>query len=86
VLDLFVPSQGVLPAEGLFVVANLAPSLLAGGVVNCVLMPCQIVMPGEYCVARLAGRRIDPRALVWARNVRLWNVRSRCHSKTATQA
>ena len=59
-LDLLVPCQSILARKGLFVVANLAASLLSGCVVDCVFVPCQVVGTRKDCIARLASCRVDP--------------------------
>ena len=58
---LLVSRQGVLPAERLVVIAELAANLLSGSVVYRVLVPREVVWPRKHRVARLAGRRVDAR-------------------------
>jgi len=65
-LDLLVTSERILPAEGLVIVADLAPHFLPHSVVNCILMSSKIIRAGKNSVARLASSWIDPSALVWA--------------------
>lgn len=65
--DAHVTSEGVVAAESLLLNAQGATHLLFAGVVDRVLMAGQVVGPREDRVARLARRRVDALALVWAR-------------------
>ena len=59
-----VPSKRIVPAERLVLTAILTPDLLLAAVVDRVLVASQIVRPAEDGIARLAGARVDARALV----------------------
>jgi len=66
VLDLFMASKGILSAERLFVITDLASNFLPVCIVNSVFMASEIVGPGEDSVARLVGSRVNPSTLVRA--------------------
>ena len=63
---LLVTSERILPAESLFIIADLAPHLLPRGVVNCILMASKIIRAGKNGVTRLSCSWVDSSALVWA--------------------
>jgi len=69
-LNLFMTSKGILSAERLFVITDLASDLLPVCIVNGILVTSQVVGPGEDSVARLVGSRVDPSTLVRAGVVR----------------
>lgn len=64
--DAHMPCQCIVARERLVLYTECAADLLLPGVVDRVLMPGEVVGPGEDGVARLAGRRIDPFTLVRA--------------------
>ena len=66
VLYLFMASKGILSAERLFVITDLASNFLPVCIVNGVFVASEIVGPGEDSVARLVGSRINPSTLVRA--------------------
>lgn len=62
-----VTNERIGATECLFVRANFAADLLLDGIVNGILVTCEIVRPGEYRVARLSGRRVGSHAAVRTR-------------------
>jgi len=64
--DAHVTREGVVPRECLLFAAMRASDLHLAVVVDGVLMPCQVVRPGEDSVAWLTRRRVDTAALVWS--------------------
>jgi hypothetical protein len=65
-LNLFMAGKGILPAERLFVITDLASDLLPVCIVNGIFMARQIIWSGEDSVAMLIGSRVDPSTLVRA--------------------
>lgn len=59
--------EGVISAKSLLLSTQRTVHLELPGVVNGVLVPREIVRPGEDCVARLSGGRIDPLTFVGTR-------------------
>lgn len=51
--------QGIVATERFLFVADVAADLLLTGVMDGVLVPCEVIWPAEDGVARLSGRRID---------------------------
>jgi len=62
-----VPGQRIRAREGLFLTAHRAPNLLLAPIMDGVLVSREIVRTREDSVAGLVRRRVDARALVWAR-------------------
>jgi hypothetical protein len=66
VADTVVARQCIRPAKRLLFCAEVAAHLLLPRIVYGILVPGQIVRPGEDCVARLARARVDAFTFVWA--------------------
>jgi len=64
--DTVVTGECICTAECLLVGAEVTSHLLLTCVVNRILMPCQVVGPGEDGIARLARARVDAVATVWS--------------------
>ena len=62
--DSVVPGKCVSTTELLRICANWTTDLPFLGVVDSILMPCQVVRPRELCVAWLARAGVDLGALV----------------------
>jgi len=71
-----VPSKGIGSTEGLLVGAQIAAHLLLPGIVDSVLVTCEVVWSGKHSVARLACARVDALTLVWP----CLTVDIRCHA------
>ena len=57
-------SERILPAKGLFIVADLAPHFLPHSVVDCILMASKVIRAGKNSIAGLFSSWVDPSALV----------------------
>lgn len=67
--DAHVTCQCVIPAECLFLSAQVTPDLLLAIIVDRIFVSRKVVAAAEDRVARLAGARVDLLTLVWTRLV-----------------
>jgi hypothetical protein len=61
-----MPCQGIVPRKGLLFGAQVTSNFLLAGIVDSVFVTSEIIWTREDRIAGLAGRWINPFALVWS--------------------